>query len=96
MKKNKFVEGTMFAYAMILITKVVGALYVIPFYKIIGEAGGVLYSYAYSVYNFFLDISTSGVPTAVSIIIDLCTINRFTCSSQYTMNNRVGLSIIRE
>lgn len=69
MKKNKFVEGTMFAYAMILITKVVGALYVIPFYKIIGEAGGVLYSYAYSVYQFFLDISTSGVPTAVSIII---------------------------
>ena len=69
MKKNKFVEGTMFAYAMILITKVVGALYVIPFYKIIGEAGGVLYSYAYSVYQFFLDISTIGVPTAVSIII---------------------------
>ncbi|MBQ9267279.1 MAG: polysaccharide biosynthesis protein [Clostridia bacterium] len=69
MKKNKFVEGTIFAYAMILITKVIGALYVIPFYKIIGTSGGVLYSYAYSVYNFFLDISTSGVPTAVSIII---------------------------
>ena len=53
MKKNKFIEGTLFTYIVILITKVIGALYVIPFYKIIGEAGGVLYSYAYSVYAFF-------------------------------------------
>ena len=69
MKKNKFVEGTIFAYAIILITKVIGALYVIPFKRIIGAEGGVLYSYAYSVYNLFLDISTSGIPTAISMII---------------------------
>lgn len=31
--------------------------------------GGNLYSYAYQVYNLFLDISTSGIPTAISIII---------------------------
>ncbi len=69
MKKNKFIEGTLFAYVVILLTKVLGALYVIPFYKIVGEAGGVLYSYAYSVYSFFLDISISGIPTAISMII---------------------------
>lgn len=69
MKKNSFVEGTLVAYTMILITKLLGAVYVIPFYKIIGTSGGVLYSYAYNVYNLFLNISTSGIPTAVSIII---------------------------
>jgi len=69
MKKNRFVEGTLFAYIVILLTKVIGALYVIPFYKIIGQAGGVLYSYAYSVYALFLDASTSGIPTAISLII---------------------------
>lgn len=69
MKKNSFIEGTIVAYIMILLTKVLGAIYVIPFYKIIGESGGVLYSYAYNVYNLFLNISTSGIPTAVSIII---------------------------
>ncbi len=69
MKNNKFIEGTIFTYIVILITKVIGALYVIPFYKIIGEAGGVLYSYAYNVYALFLDASTSGIPTAISLII---------------------------
>ncbi len=69
MKKNSFVEGTVVAYISILITKILGALYVIPFYKIIGTDGGVLYSYAYNVYNLFLNISISGIPTAVAIII---------------------------
>jgi len=69
LKKNKFIEGTIFAYIIILLTKVIGALYVIPFRRIIGEAGGALYSYAYEVYTLFLDISTSGIPTAISMII---------------------------
>ena len=69
MKKNNFIEGTIISYMVILITKILGAIYVIPFYKIIGESGGILYSYAYNVYNVFLEISTSGIPTAVSIII---------------------------
>jgi O-antigen/teichoic acid export membrane protein len=69
MKKNSFVEGTVVAYISILITKIIGAIYVIPFYNIIGTDGGVLYSYAYNVYNLFLNISISGIPTAVAIII---------------------------
>ena len=69
MRKNSFVEGTVVAYISILITKIIGALYVIPFYEIIGTDGGVLYSYAYNVYNLFLNISISGIPTAVAIII---------------------------
>lgn len=69
MKKNKFIEGTLFAYIVILLTKIIGAVYVIPLREIIGEAGGVLYGYAYQVYTLFLDISTSGIPTAISIII---------------------------
>ena len=69
MKKNTFIQGTITAYIAILLTKILGALYVIPFYKIIGETGGTLYSYAYNVYALFLEISTSGIPTAVAIII---------------------------
>ena len=69
MRKNTFIEGTLIAYIMILISKILGAIYVIPFYQIIGDEGGVLYSYAYNVYVLFLNISTSGIPTAISIII---------------------------
>ena len=53
MKKNSLVEGTIISYIMILMTKLMGAIYVIPFYRIIGESGGVLYSYAYNIYNLF-------------------------------------------
>ncbi|MEG2457546.1 MAG: polysaccharide biosynthesis protein [Bacilli bacterium] len=69
MKKNSFVEGTFIATFALLIIKLLGAIYVIPFYSIIGEQGGALYSYAYNVYNIFLNISTAGLPIAMSKII---------------------------
>ena len=69
MKKDSFLKGTIIASIAIIITKILGVLYVIPFYKIIGEDGGVLYSYAYNIYNLFLNISTAGIPIAISMII---------------------------
>ena len=69
MKKDSFLKGTIVASLAIIISKILGVLYVIPFYKIIGENGGVLYSYAYNIYNLFLNISTAGIPIALSMII---------------------------
>ena len=69
MKKDSFIKGMFAAYAAIVITKLLGALYSIPFYDIIGENGGVIYSCVYNIYTLFLDISTCGIPIAVSIII---------------------------
>ncbi len=69
MKKNSFVEGTLIASAAIIFVKILGALYVIPFYSVIGEEGGTLYSYAYNIYSLFLNITTSGIPIAMSKII---------------------------
>ncbi len=69
MKKDSFLKGTIIASIAIIISKILGVIYVIPFYKIIGENGGVLYSYAYNIYNLFLNISTAGIPIALSMII---------------------------
>ena len=69
LKKNSFIEGTIIASLAIIITKILGTLYVIPFYSIIGENGGVLYSYAYNIYNLFLNISTAGLPLAISMLV---------------------------
>ncbi len=69
MKKNSFLQGTIIASIAIIFIKVLGALYVIPFYKIIGEEGGSLYSYAYNIYNLFLTISITGFPIAISKIV---------------------------
>ena len=68
MKKNSFLQGTIIASIAIIFIKVLGALYVIPFYKIIGEQGGALYGYAYNIYNIFLIISSAGIPLAISKI----------------------------
>lgn len=69
LKKNTFIQGTIVTSIILIVIKLLGALYVIPFYKIIGTNGGTLYSYAYNIYNLFLNISTAGIPIAISMII---------------------------
>lgn len=69
MKKNGFLEGTFIATASVIICKILGLIYVIPFYSIIGSQGGALYSYAYSIYAIFLNLATVGIPTAISKIV---------------------------
>lgn len=69
MKKNNFLQGAIVATLSIVICKILGLLYVIPFYSIIGTQGGALYSYAYSIYSIFLSLSTCGIPIAVSKLV---------------------------
>lgn len=69
LKKNTFIQGALITSIILIIIKILGALYVIPFYKIIGSNGGTLYSYAYNIYNLFLNISTAGIPVAIAMII---------------------------
>ena len=69
MKKNSFIEGTIIATFFIVIIKVLGMLYVVPFYSIVGSQGAALYSYAYNLYLIFLSISSAGIPNAISKII---------------------------
>ena len=68
MKKNSFVEGTIIATIFIVIVKILGMVYVVPFYSIVGSQGAALYGYAYSIYSIFLSISSAGIPTAISKI----------------------------
>ena len=69
MKKSSFIEGTVIATIAIIITKILGMLYVIPFYAMVGVQGSALYAYAYNIYVLFLDISSAGLPVAMSKII---------------------------
>lgn len=68
MKKNSFIEGTIVATFGILLVKIIGIIYVIPFNAIIGETGGALYGYGYTIYQLFLSISSAGFPFAISKI----------------------------
>lgn len=68
MKKNSFMEGAFVATLAIIISKVIGILYVIFLYPMLGEKGGALYGYAYAIYTLFLGISIAGIPFAISKI----------------------------
>lgn len=68
MKKNPFLQGAVVATLGVVITKILGIVYVIPFYAVIGEKGGALYGYAYSIYSIFLNLSSIGFPLAMSKI----------------------------
>ena len=69
MKRTGFLAGAAISVIGIVICKVIGLVYVIPFYAIIGTQGGALYSYAYSIYNVFLNLATSGIPVAMSKVV---------------------------
>ncbi len=69
MKKNSFLQGAFIATIGIVLSKILGIIYVIPFYSIVGSQGGALYGYAYSIYTIFLGISQAGIPIAISKMI---------------------------
>lgn len=69
MKKNSFMEGSFIATLGIIVCKIIGLVYVIPFYAMISNTGAALYSYAYSIYAVFLSLSTSGIPIAMSKLV---------------------------
>ncbi len=69
MKKNSFVTGAFITTLGIVISKILGIIYVIPFYSVIGEAGGALYGYAYTIYAMFMSLATAGIPLAISKIV---------------------------
>lgn len=69
LKKSSFLKGAYIATLGIVISKLLGILYVIPFHEIIGDSGGALYSYAYTIYLLFISISTAGIPLAISNLV---------------------------
>lgn len=92
MKKTGFLAGAAISTIGIVICKVIGLVYVIPFYAIIGTQGGALYSYAYSIYNVFLNLATSGIPVAMSKVISEYNEMKYYNTKERTF--KVGLRII--
>lgn len=67
--KNNFIQGAFISTLGIVVSKILGIVYVIPFHAIVKEQGGALYGYAYTIYSLFLALSSAGIPLAISKII---------------------------
>ncbi|WP_025949559.1 putative polysaccharide biosynthesis protein [Geobacillus thermocatenulatus] len=66
MSTSKLLRGTFILTAGVMISRLLGLFYVIPFYHLVGERGGALYGYGYVPYQIFLSLATGGLPVAVS------------------------------
>ncbi|WP_100333326.1 putative polysaccharide biosynthesis protein [Bacillus alkalisoli] len=66
MSTSKILRGTFILTMGTMLSRALGLLYIIPFYNLVKEDGGALYTYAYILYSVALSISTLGLPLAVS------------------------------
>lgn len=74
------------------LSKILGVIYVIPFYMLVGDAGGTLFNYGYIPYMIFISISTMGIPLAMSKFV-----SKYHALGDYTTKEamyRTGLTIM--
>ncbi|MGF7184177.1 stage V sporulation protein B [Desulfitispora alkaliphila] len=69
MGDNSFLKGAAILAGAGLVTKLIGALYRIPFARMVGEEGMGLYQMAYPIYSMILAFSAAGIPVAISILV---------------------------
>jgi O-antigen/teichoic acid export membrane protein len=63
---SSLMKGTAILTIGLFLSKLLGLVYIFPFYAIVGEENIGLYQYAYIPYNIMLSIAISGLPIAVS------------------------------
>lgn len=69
MKPESFLRGAIILTAAGIVVKLLGAVYRIPFTRIVGSEGIGIYQMAYPIYTTLLAISTAGIPVALSFLI---------------------------
>ncbi|MBQ9018874.1 MAG: polysaccharide biosynthesis protein [Bacilli bacterium] len=84
MKKSGFINGALITTLGIVIAKVLGIVYVVPFHELIGDKGGALYGYAYTIYTLFMSLASAGVPLAISKLV-----SEYQTEGYYNAKNRV-------
>lgn len=65
-KRSTFFGGAAILAVGSIIVKLIGAVYKIPLGRILSEEAYVDFNTSYNIYNFFLTISTAGLPVALS------------------------------
>ncbi|MGM9521309.1 MAG: oligosaccharide flippase family protein [Oscillospiraceae bacterium] len=68
-RKQNYLTGAAILAATVAITKVIGAIYKIPLYNLLGDEGSAHFQVMYNIYNLLLTIATAGVPLAISRLI---------------------------
>ena len=65
-KQNTMFGGVAILALGIAVVKLIGALFKIPLFNVLGETGTADFNNAYSIYSVLLTVSTAGLPVALS------------------------------
>ena len=85
MKKDSLFKGTAILSLSLILTKILGAVYLIPFYQIIGgEEQMALFNYGYSYYATILEISGAGTPLAIAKLVA-----KYNAVGAYSVSRRI-------
>lgn len=68
-RKQNFVQGAALLAATVAIVKIIGAIYKIPLYNLLGDEGSSYFGAAYNIYSLLLTVSTAGLPVALSRLV---------------------------
>lgn len=68
-KNNSFVKMAAILAAAGIIVRIIGFLYRLPLTNMIGDEGNGIYAAGYNIYNFFLIMSSAGLPVAISRMV---------------------------
>ena len=67
--QKSFLGGAAILAGAGLVVKIIGAIFRIPLFNIVGSEGMGIYQFAYPIYAFLLVASTAGIPVAVSKMV---------------------------
>jgi stage V sporulation protein B len=75
-KRQTFLFGAFILICANMIVKIIGAVFRIPIYKILGGVGYANYQDAYALYAVFFAISTAGLPVAIQRMVAVANANQ--------------------
>lgn len=87
---SKLLKGTFILTFGMVLSKVLGLFYVIPFNAIVGYEGVSLYQYSYVAYSIFISLATGGMPLAVSKFV-----SKYNAMGEYAVGQRLFKASIK-
>ena len=91
---SSLMKGTAILTIGLFLSKILGLIYIFPFYAIVGKENIGLYQYAYIPYNIMLSIAISGLPVAISKFVAKYNAKGDYATGRRLLKQSVGLMIV--
>ena len=91
---SSLMKGTAILTIGLFLSKILGLIYIFPFYAIVGVENIGLYQYAYIPYNIMLSIAISGLPIAISKFVAKYNAKGDYATGRRLLKQSVGLMIV--